>query len=168
MLSDESQTHAQDAHHPGDENHDPSSIEWAMKAELAGHHERDQASNFSRRELGVTWTNLRVEARSADSAIHENVLSQFNIHKVIGESRLKPPLKRILDNSDGCVKPGEMLLILEDAKRYRGQIVMNSEEEVFFPTLTVGQTMDFCDSTETGLLPPPWCCNSTRGLDASK
>ncbi|KAK9233726.1 ABC-2 type transporter-domain-containing protein [Lipomyces kononenkoae] len=31
----------------------------------------------------------------------------------------------------------------EEAKRYRGQIVMNTEEELFFPTLTVGQTMDF-------------------------
>src|SRR2546429_376363 len=29
------------------------------------------------------------------------------------------------------------------AKKYRGQIVMNTEEELFFPTLTVGQTIDF-------------------------
>ena len=29
------------------------------------------------------------------------------------------------------------------AKRYRGQIVMNTEEELFFPTLTAGRTMDF-------------------------
>ena len=31
----------------------------------------------------------------------------------------------------------------DEATQYRGQIVMNTEEEVFFPTLTVGQTMDF-------------------------
>ena len=31
----------------------------------------------------------------------------------------------------------------EEAQQYRGQIVMNTEEELFFPTLTVGQTMDF-------------------------
>ena len=31
----------------------------------------------------------------------------------------------------------------DEAKQYRGQIVMNTEEELFFPTLTVGQTMDF-------------------------
>ncbi|KAI1037888.1 hypothetical protein LB505_001509 [Fusarium chuoi] len=31
----------------------------------------------------------------------------------------------------------------EEAKTYRGQIVMNTEEEVFYPALTVGQTMDF-------------------------
>ena len=31
----------------------------------------------------------------------------------------------------------------KEAMQYQGQIVMNAEEEVFFPTLTVGQTMDF-------------------------
>lgn len=31
----------------------------------------------------------------------------------------------------------------KQAQQYRGQIVMNTEEELFFPTLTVGQTMDF-------------------------
>lgn len=31
----------------------------------------------------------------------------------------------------------------KEAEKYRGQIVMNTEEELFFPTLTVGQTMDF-------------------------
>lgn len=177
MLSDEPTTLAQHARHSGGNDHDLG-MEWAMKSELAEFHERDQASRLLRRELGVTWTSLRVEARSSHSVIHENVLSQFNVSKIAGESRRKPPLKTILDNSHGCVKPGEMLLVLgrpgsgcttllnlltnkrrgyekvsgdvfygslksEDAKFYRGQIVMNTEEEVFFPTLTVGQTMDF-------------------------
>ena len=31
----------------------------------------------------------------------------------------------------------------KQARGYHGQIVMNTEEELFFPTLTVGQTMDF-------------------------
>lgn len=30
-----------------------------------------------------------------------------------------------------------------EAQTYRGQIVMNTEEELFFPTLSVGKTMDF-------------------------
>lgn len=106
------------------------------------------------------------------------MLSQYNIPKLIKESRQKAPLKTILDNSHGCVKPGEMLLVLgrpgsgcttllnmiankrrgyakiegdvhygsmtaEEAKTYRGQIVMNTEEELFFPALTVAQTQDF-------------------------
>ena len=84
----------------------------------------------------------------------------------------------IIDNSHGCVKPGEMLLVLgrpgpgctsllsvlanncpayrevtggvtfgnmsaNDAQAYRGQIVMNTEEEVFFPNLSGQNTIDF-------------------------
>ncbi|KAH6959784.1 ABC-2 type transporter-domain-containing protein [Ilyonectria sp. MPI-CAGE-AT-0026] len=157
---------------PNDDN------EWSLKPKVAALKERDQASGFPDRKLGVTWQNLTVEAISADAAIHENVLSQFNILKMMQESRHKPPLKTILENSHGCVKPGEMLLVLgrpgsgcttllnlianrrkgyanisgdvhygsmtpDEAKNYRGQIVMNTEDELFFPTLTVGETMDF-------------------------
>ncbi|PHH82757.1 hypothetical protein CDD82_4922 [Ophiocordyceps australis] len=154
------------------------SAEWELKPRVVDFRQRDQASGNPPRELGVTWENLTVEALSADAAIHENVASQFNIPKLIQESRQKPPLKKILDNSHGCVKPGEMLLVLgrpgsgcttllnmlankrkgysnvtgqvhygsmkaSEMKQYSGQVVMNTEEEVFFPTLTVGQTMDF-------------------------
>jgi hypothetical protein len=31
----------------------------------------------------------------------------------------------------------------KEAEDYNGQIVMNTEEELFYPRLTVGQTMDF-------------------------
>lgn len=152
--------------------------DWALRPEVVAFSDRDQASGFPRRELGVTWQDLTVEALSTDAAIHENVLSQFNIPTKIRESRQKPPLRTILDNSHGCVKPGEMLLVLgrpgsgcttllnmlankrrgyakvsgnvnygsmdaKEADAYRGQIVMNTEEELFFPSLTVGQTMDF-------------------------
>ncbi|KAM0326242.1 hypothetical protein ACHAQA_006839 [Verticillium albo-atrum] len=151
---------------------------WALKHKIEAVKERDQRSGFPARRLGVTWTDLTVQAVSADAAIHENVSSQFNIPKLIKESRHKPPLKSILSESHGCVKPGEMLLVLgrpgsgcttllsvlanhrrgytsvtgdvhygsmtaDEAQHYRGQIVMNTEEELFFPDLTVGQTMDF-------------------------
>ncbi|KAJ4312438.1 hypothetical protein N0V84_009930 [Fusarium piperis] len=152
--------------------------DWALKPKMAAFKERDRSSGFPDRELGVTWQNLNVEVVTADAAIHENVVSQFNVPKLFKEARHKPPLKTILDNSHGCVKPGEMLLVLgrpgsgcttllkmianhrrgyasvsgdvhygsmtaKEAKSYRGQIVMNTEEELFFPSLTVGQTMDF-------------------------
>lgn len=152
--------------------------DWALLSRFQEQHERDLNSGFKRQELGVTWQNLNVEVISADSAVNENFFSQFNIPTHIKESRNKPPLRSILHNSHGCVKPGEMLLILgrpgsgcttllkmlankrggyksvegdvrfgsltsDEASNYRGQIVINTEEEVFFPTLTVGQTMDF-------------------------
>ncbi|KAM0670779.1 hypothetical protein ACQRIT_006673 [Beauveria bassiana] len=154
------------------------SNDWHLKHKVVANDERDRASNLPRRELGVTWTDLTVEAVSSDAAIHENVGSQLNVLQKIRESRQKPPMKTILDRVHGCVRPGEMLLVLgrpgsgcttllkmlandrrgfanvagdvrfgsmtaDEAKRYRGQIIMNTEEEIFFPTLTVGQTMDF-------------------------
>ncbi|KAJ5919837.1 ABC multidrug transporter atrF [Penicillium verhagenii] len=152
--------------------------DWALLSRFQQQHERDLSSGFKRQELGVTWQNLNVEVISADAAVNENVLSQFNIPTHIKESRNKAPLQTILHNSHGCVKPGEMLLVLgrpgsgcttllkmlankrggyksvegdvrfgsltsDEASKYRGQIVINTEEELFFPTLTVGQTMDF-------------------------
>lgn len=152
--------------------------EWGLRPKVVAMHERDTASGFPARKLGVTWRDLTVSAISADAAIHENVVSQLNIPKLVTEAQHKPPLKVILDRSHGCVKPGEMLLVLgrpgsgcttllnilankrhsyanvsgdvyygslkaEDAKLYRGQIIMNTEEELFFPSLTVKQTMDF-------------------------
>ncbi|KAJ5084892.1 hypothetical protein NUU61_009471 [Penicillium alfredii] len=152
--------------------------EWSLLSQIQQQHERDLASGFKRQELGVTWQNLSVDVISAEAAINENALSQFNIPQHIKESRKKAPLRTILRNSHGCVKPGEMLLVLgrpgsgcttllkmlanrrlgyksiegdvrfgslthREASKYRGQIAMNTEEELFFPTLTVGQTMDF-------------------------
>ncbi|KAK0389922.1 hypothetical protein NLU13_3495 [Sarocladium strictum] len=175
MESNDSQTVLDQASVQGLDGQD---TEWSLKPTVIAFKERDDASGFPARALGVTWQNLNVQVVAADAAIHENVLSQFNIPKLVKESRHKPPLKTILDNSHGCVKPGEMLLVLgrpgsgcttllnmlankrrgyatvsgdvhygsmtaEEAKTYRGQIVMNTEEELFFPSLTVGQTMDF-------------------------
>lgn len=119
-----------------------------------------------------------VKGIGADAAFNENAFSQFNIPLHIRESKQPAPLKTIIDNSFGCVKPGEMLLVLgrpgsgctsllkmlsnrragyaeitgdvkfgsmtdKEAGPFRGQIAMNTEEELFFPTLTVGNTMDF-------------------------
>ncbi|KAE9980928.1 hypothetical protein EG328_011946 [Venturia inaequalis] len=131
------------------------------------------------RRLGVTWKDLTIKGVSSDTTFQENAFSQFNIPKLAKESRAPKQLKTIVDASSGCVKPGEMLLVLgrpgsgctsllkvlanrrkgfaevsgdvnfgslnaKEAQRYRGQIVMNTEEELFFPTLTVGKTkMDF-------------------------
>ncbi len=151
---------------------------WGMTDQLIRNAQREEAAGFKRRELGVTWNNLTVEVKAAEAAVKENMLSQFNLPQLYRDFRTKPPMKQILSNSHGCVKPGEMLLVLgrpgsgcttllkllsnrregyasisgdikfgnmdpEEAVQYKGQIVMNTEEELFYPRLTVGQTMDF-------------------------
>lgn len=64
------------------------------------------------RRLGVSWKDLTVKGISADAAVKENALSQFNILQQIKGARAPAPLKTIIDSSSGCVKPGEMLLVL--------------------------------------------------------
>ncbi|KAL6229440.1 hypothetical protein BDW75DRAFT_245735 [Aspergillus navahoensis] len=154
------------------------SVTSKLSGQVRSMQERDLAAGYSKRELGVTWQNLTVEVPSAEAAVNENFLSQFNLIQIARDFRRKPLIRPILQNSHGCVMPGEMLLVLgrpgsgcttllnilsnrragyqavtgevkfgtmtsEEAMPYKSQIVMNSEEEIFFPTLTVGQTMDF-------------------------
>ncbi|OQD91051.1 hypothetical protein PENANT_c001G09277 [Penicillium antarcticum] len=163
---------------PTKEASDTKGHSWGMLSQLQEENARNLASGFKQQTLGVTWKDLSVQVASAEAAVNETVLSQFNIPQKIKDSRRKPPLRTILRESHGNVRPGEMLLVLgrpgsgcstllkmltnkragyknvegdvrfgsmdsKEAEHYRGQIVLNSEEEIFFPTLTVGQTMDF-------------------------
>ncbi|KAJ5772722.1 hypothetical protein N7520_003251 [Penicillium odoratum] len=67
-------------------------------------------------DLPGSWAlagrGLTVEAPGVDSATKHNLASQFNIMHNLQSIRHKPAQKKILDNSHGCVKPGEMLLVL--------------------------------------------------------
>ncbi|KAI9742696.1 MAG: hypothetical protein M1818_003837 [Claussenomyces sp. TS43310] len=152
--------------------------DWELMPEIRLVKQQNEKDELKGRKLGVTWKNLTVKGVGADAAFNENVGSQFDIPSHIREARHQAPQKTIIENSHGCVKPGEMLLVLgrpgsgcssllkmlanrrlgyaqvegdvrfgslthKEAKQYRGQIVMNTEEELFFPALTVGQTIDF-------------------------
>jgi ABC-type multidrug transport system ATPase subunit/ABC-type multidrug transport system permease subunit len=148
--------------------------EWHLAGELRRLEQLQPDSDSQPRSLGVSWTDLTVKGVTAGAIFNENVFSQFNpFHK-----SAKGDLKTIVENSHGCVNPGEMLLVLgrpgagcttllnvlannrrgyeevsgdvrfgsmssKDAEAYSGQIVMNTEEEVFFPTLSVQNTIDF-------------------------
>jgi ABC-type multidrug transport system ATPase subunit len=149
--------------------------DWSLAKELCRLESLGLDTDGQPRRLGVSWTNLTVKGVDSDTAFNENVFSQFNPSN---KSAKGTGLKTIIDDSYGCVKPGEMLLVLgrpgagcttllsilannrlgyeevtgdvvfgtmdpDEAQAYRGQIVMNNEEEVFFPTLSVGNTIDF-------------------------
>ncbi|EJP68554.1 ABC transporter, putative [Beauveria bassiana ARSEF 2860] len=160
---------------------------WHMAPEMQMIRERDEQGGEKSKKLGVSWTNLTVTGVGADATFKENVLSQLNpFHK----STTAEPIKTIVDNSHGCVKPGEMLLVLgrpgagcttllsvlannrrgfkdvtgdvhygnmtaDEAKQYHGQIIMNTEEEIFFPTLTVEATIDFASRMKVPFKLPP-------------
>ncbi|KAH7053456.1 multidrug resistance protein CDR2 [Macrophomina phaseolina] len=192
----------------GSEDADEKSLEksggdhskWHMYQDIEEINRRDKADGGKQRKLGVTWQNLTVKGVSSDATFNENFLSQFN---PIGKSNKDVPMKTILDKSHGCVKPGEMLLVLgrpgagcttllsmlsnrrlgyaevsgdvkfgsmdhQDAKKYRGQIVMNTEEEIFFPTLTVGQTIDFATRMKVPFRIPPEAKTAEEYAQANK
>ncbi|KAK8204125.1 putative Brefeldin A resistance protein [Phyllosticta capitalensis] len=161
--------------------------DWHMTEDVRRIKQDNYEDGARSARLGVTWKNLTVKGISSDATFQENVLSQYN--PVKGGPKGKP-LKTIIEDSHGCVKPGEMLLVLgrpgagcttllsmlsnrrlgyeeitgdvkfgtldhKKAKQYRGQIVMNTEEEIFFPALTVGQTIDFATRMKVPAHLPP-------------
>jgi hypothetical protein len=73
--------------------------------------EKSSAGGASQ-ELGITWIDLTVKGISTDAAVHENFVSQFDVPRKLRSLRRQPATRTILDSSHGCVKPGEMLLVL--------------------------------------------------------
>ncbi|KAG9240033.1 putative Brefeldin A resistance protein [Calycina marina] len=175
-LSNLSRKKSRRAYEDADDDEPMKANDWAMMPELKGKQQQSEEDNLKGRKLGVTWRNLTVKGVGANAAINENVGSQFRPGKK--SMKAKAPLNTILHNNHGCVKPGEMLLVLgrpgagcttllkmlanrrigyaevigdvhygsmdhKEVARFRGQVVMNTEDELFFPTLTVAQTMDF-------------------------
>ncbi|CAG9946232.1 unnamed protein product [Clonostachys rosea f. rosea IK726] len=169
------------------EEKNPSVTRWHLAPELQAMRERNEEVGNRPRKLGITWNNLTVKGIGADASFNENVVSQF--YPFHGGAK-DAPMKTIIDNSSGCVKPGEMLLVLgrpgsgctsllsvlannrrgfeevtgdvyfgsmaaEEAKRYRAQIIMNTEEEIFYPSLTVEATIDFATRMKVPFHLPP-------------
>ncbi|KAL3481319.1 ABC-2 type transporter-domain-containing protein [Aspergillus californicus] len=152
-------------------------LDWETMPEAQALKQPRGGNVHTDRKLGLSWTDLTVRGLGANSSFHENVLSQF-LPAALKGGKTSPTLKTIIDKSHGCIRPGEMLLVLgrpgagcssllkvlsnrrqgftevegqvrygsldrKEALNYRGQIIMNTEDDVFFPTLTAGQTIDF-------------------------
>lgn len=151
-------------------------------------HMREKAEDIGieDRTMGVAWRDLGVTGIGSGFALQStlgSLLSEpLHAHRHIS-SLLHPPIKHILNHFEGCVKPGEMLLVLGrpgsgcttflktiasyrdgfrsisgdilyegfDHKQIngplRGDIVYTPEDDIHFPTLNVGQTLDFAAAT---------------------
>lgn len=66
------------------------------------------------RETGVVFSNLTVLGLEEDTEYHENLLSIFTPTSILREiqSIRHPPIKEILTDIEGLIRPGEMLLVL--------------------------------------------------------
>jgi hypothetical protein len=82
---------------------------WHMAPELRQIRERDEAGGEKLKMLGVAWQNLTVTGVGGDATFNENVVSQFPLFH---RSNKRSKTKTIIDNSFGCVKSREMLLVL--------------------------------------------------------
>jgi len=120
-------------------------------------------AGYPAKRLGVTWNGLTVKGKANTAVLHDTVFSLFDIPGKIKAGRRPAPDKVILQESFGCVRPGQVLLVLarpgggattllnvlsnnragysevegdvlfgsmdhEQAKQYRGEIIMNGEE----------------------------------------
>lgn len=91
---------------------DFASVDWSAMPEVRSIRQSHGGKNASKR-LGVTWKQLTVKGVGADASFNENVGSQFIPEKLKrGTSVAVATTKTIIENSHGCVKPGEMLLVL--------------------------------------------------------
>ncbi|KAG7143350.1 ABC multidrug transporter atrB like protein [Verticillium longisporum] len=177
-----------------------SSSAWHMASEVRERKNNDEAGGEKPRKLGVTWDSLTVRGISSDATFNENVVSQlYPFHKKSKDA----PLKTIIHNSHGCVKPGEMLLVLgrpgsgcttllsvlsnnrlgyeevtgdvffgnmsaKEARQYDGQIIMNTEEEIFYPALTVEDTINFAARMKVPNVLPPGIHSAEKYVQAEK
>lgn len=87
----------------------PKQTEWLMSSDLRRLEALEAHNDHQPRRLGISWSNLTLKGANSGIALNENVLSSLNPVKrspPAGEAKI------IIDSSHGCVKPGEMLLVL--------------------------------------------------------
>ena len=74
-----------------------------------------EGAEIESRQMGLVWQNLTVTGLGTGYALADTVgtlpLKPFEAAKNI-KTILHPPVKTIIDGFEGCVKPGEMLLVL--------------------------------------------------------
>ncbi|KAF2160175.1 hypothetical protein M409DRAFT_70682 [Zasmidium cellare ATCC 36951] len=88
-------------------------LRWNTMPEFRAMQHPDNHENHGTRRLGIAWENLTVKGVAAEAAFNENIWSQFIPARLKkGHSGATSSTKTILENSHGCVKPGEMLLVL--------------------------------------------------------
>ncbi|BGP44752.1 ATP-binding cassette transporter snq2 [Rhodotorula kratochvilovae] len=168
------------------------SEDFDLLAYLRGEVDQYDAAGFKRKVVGVSWDKLNVQGaggmkifiRTFPDAIKEALLwPLIKYMKITG--KFGGESKNLLHEFDGCLKPGEMCLVLgrpgsgcstflktianqrhgyraingdvsyggipaaEMAKRYRGEVVYNQEDDDHAATLTVAQTLLFALRVKT-------------------
>ncbi|KAK6606114.1 ABC transporter CDR4-like protein 4 [Botrytis cinerea] len=109
------------------------------------------------RRAGIVFKNLKVCGSGSAINVQKNVGSLLMAPLRFKEFIGKGPEKTILNDFNGVLKSGEMLIVLgrpgitqkQMLKQFRGEIVYNQEVDKHFPHLTVGETLEFAASVRT-------------------
>ncbi|KAF4119572.1 ABC-type branched-chain amino acid transport system, ATPase component [Geosmithia morbida] len=173
-----------------DENHEIN----RLMSRMFGQARREKNEENETRHSGVVFRDLTVRGLGLGASLQPTVGDIFmGLPRRLGNlfSRgtkaavSKPPVRELLSNFDGCVRPGELLLVLgrpgagcttflkvfanqrsgfesidgdvtyggtgadEMAKRFRGEIIYNPEDDLHYAKLSVRQTLSFALQTRT-------------------
>ncbi|KAF2453734.1 ABC-2 type transporter-domain-containing protein [Lineolata rhizophorae] len=176
-----------------DENEEQAEINRLL-SRMFGQTRQANSEEEKTRHVGVVFKNLTVKGMGLGAALQPTTGDIFmgfprflkNLFK-LGPRKAagKPPVRTIIDNFSGCIKPGEMLLVLGRpgsgcstflkvignqrfgyesvegdvtyggtdsrtmAKKYRGEILYNPEDDLHYATLKVKDTLSFALKTRT-------------------
>lgn len=127
--------------------------------------------------LGISWHNISIRAKRPKPIVKGNLISQLYPSNVLSRFFLQPTNETVVQHCSGCVKPGEMLLVMGNSapkcsafldvlanrqssliqvegdvrygtmshreySHYKRSISGCSDENLFYPALTVDQTLD--------------------------
>ncbi|KAF9880246.1 ABC-2 type transporter [Colletotrichum karsti] len=165
-----------------------------LMSRIFGRARQEQSQEEKTRHSGVVFRDLTVKGVGLGASLQPTVGDIF-----LGLPRklkmlftrgpkaafAKPPVRDLLSHFDGCVRPGELLLVLgrpgsgcstflkafcnqragfqavegnvtyggtdskEMAKKFRGEVIYNPEDDLHYPTLTVKRTLKFALQTRT-------------------
>ena len=195
ILSRRRTTNTQGTSASADSDNDEENAEInRLMSRMFGTARQEQSEEENTRHSGVIFRDLTVKGVGLGASLQPTVGDIFlGLPRKIGNlftkgpkaAFAKPPVRELISHFDGCVRPGELLLVLgrpgsgcttflktfcnqrsgfeavegdvtyggtgadEMAKRFRGEVIYNPEDDLHYATLSVKRTLSFALQTRT-------------------
>ncbi|MCJ1392519.1 hypothetical protein MMC18_005387 [Xylographa bjoerkii] len=90
-----------------------------LMSRMFGQNRQNQSEDEKTRHVGLVWRNLIVKGVGLGAALQPTIADPFlALPRLIrgllskGRATQKPPIRTLINNFNGCIRPGEMLLVL--------------------------------------------------------
>lgn len=88
-----------------------------LLTEMFGKERREHSEEEKTRHVGVVFKNLTVKGAGLGAAVQPTLSGPFYFFKTLftkgpKAAKHKPPVRTLIDDFSGCIKPGEMVLVL--------------------------------------------------------